>query len=111
MCAVYVLCCVCVVLCVCVCVCVCARLCVCVCVCARACVYVSRQMQEMEARRRSGKVLSASSMTLPFFTPAGTNDKTGSPFYLLQWMSLLSIKESLAPLEDWSYPSVDLLHC
>ena len=42
-----------------------------------------------------------------FFTPAGTNDKAGSPFYLLRWMSPLSIKESLAPLEDWSYPSVD----
>ena len=42
-----------------------------------------------------------------FFTPAGTNDKAGSPFYLLRWMSPLSIKKSLAPLEDWSYPSVD----
>ena len=42
-----------------------------------------------------------------FFTPAGTNDKAGSPIYLLRWVSPLSIKESLAPLEDWNYPNVD----
>ena len=53
------------------------------------------------------EVLFASSMTPPFFTPAGTNDKTGNLFYPLRWMSPLSIKESLVPLEDWSYPSVD----
>ena len=37
----------------------------------------------------------------------GTNDVTGNLFYPLRWMSPFSIKESLAPLEDWSYPSVD----
>ena len=90
-----------------VCVCACVYVCVCVLVCMCVCACVSRQMQEMEALRRSGKVLFASSMTLPLFTPAGMNDKTGRPFYLLRWMSPFSIKESLAPLEDWIYPSVD----
>ena len=85
-------------------------ICLCVCACVYVCVLSNASLVwcwQCMCTRRSGKVLFASSMTLPFFTPAGTNDKTGSPFYLLRWMSPLSIKESLAPLEDWSYPSVD----
>ena len=92
---------------VCVC-CVCVVLCVCACVCVRACVYVCVCVCVSSNAGDGGPEKEwESTLRLINDTPAGTNDKTGSPFYLLRWMSPLSIKESLAPLEDWSYPSVD----
>jgi 1-pyrroline-5-carboxylate dehydrogenase len=35
---------------------------------------------------------------------SGTNDKAGSPWNLLRWMSPRSIKETLVPPTDWRYP-------
>ena len=35
---------------------------------------------------------------------SGTNDKAGSPFNLLRWMSQRSIKENLLPASEWDYP-------
>uniref|UniRef100_A0A6J0SVU2 Multifunctional fusion protein n=1 Tax=Pogona vitticeps TaxID=103695 RepID=A0A6J0SVU2_9SAUR len=35
---------------------------------------------------------------------SGTNDKPGSPLYILRWTSPLAIKETHAPLGDWKYP-------
>lgn len=35
---------------------------------------------------------------------SGTNDKAGSPFNLLRWLSPRSIKETLVPATDWRYP-------
>ncbi|XP_015268070.1 PREDICTED: delta-1-pyrroline-5-carboxylate dehydrogenase, mitochondrial isoform X1 [Gekko japonicus] len=35
---------------------------------------------------------------------SGTNDKPGSPHYLLRWTSPLAIKETHVPLGDWKYP-------
>ncbi|XP_055352165.1 delta-1-pyrroline-5-carboxylate dehydrogenase, mitochondrial-like [Paramacrobiotus metropolitanus] len=35
---------------------------------------------------------------------SGTNDKAGSPAYLLRWTSPRSIKEGLTTLQDWRYP-------
>ncbi|XP_054857677.1 delta-1-pyrroline-5-carboxylate dehydrogenase, mitochondrial [Eublepharis macularius] len=35
---------------------------------------------------------------------SGTNDKPGSPHYILRWTSPLAIKETHAPLGDWKYP-------
>ncbi len=35
---------------------------------------------------------------------SGTNDKAGSPWNLLRWMSPRSIKENLCPPTDWRYP-------
>uniref|UniRef100_A0A674JYX0 Multifunctional fusion protein n=1 Tax=Terrapene triunguis TaxID=2587831 RepID=A0A674JYX0_9SAUR len=34
---------------------------------------------------------------------SGTNDKPGSPFYLLRWTSPQAIKETHVPLGDWQY--------
>uniref|UniRef100_A0A8D2Q4I1 Multifunctional fusion protein n=1 Tax=Varanus komodoensis TaxID=61221 RepID=A0A8D2Q4I1_VARKO len=35
---------------------------------------------------------------------SGTNDKPGSPHYVLRWTSPQAIKETHAPLGDWRYP-------
>ncbi|XP_060115570.1 delta-1-pyrroline-5-carboxylate dehydrogenase, mitochondrial [Heteronotia binoei] len=35
---------------------------------------------------------------------SGTNDKPGSPHYILRWTSPLAIKETHKPLGDWKYP-------
>ncbi|HUP25478.1 MAG TPA: L-glutamate gamma-semialdehyde dehydrogenase [Thermoanaerobaculia bacterium] len=35
---------------------------------------------------------------------SGTNDKAGSPFNLLRWTSLRTIKETFVPARDWRYP-------
>ncbi|OQY26784.1 MAG: 1-pyrroline-5-carboxylate dehydrogenase [Candidatus Cloacimonetes bacterium 4572_55] len=35
---------------------------------------------------------------------SGTNDKAGSAMNLLRWMSVRSIKETLVPAKDWTYP-------
>lgn len=37
---------------------------------------------------------------------SGTNDKAGSMFYLLRWVSPITIKETTVPLTEWTYPSV-----
>lgn len=38
---------------------------------------------------------------------SGTNDKAGAASYMLKWVSPMSIKETLAPQTEWSYPSID----
>lgn len=38
---------------------------------------------------------------------SGTNDKAGSGLYLQKWVSPITIKETLTPCTEWSYPSVD----
>uniref|UniRef100_A0A670J121 Delta-1-pyrroline-5-carboxylate dehydrogenase, mitochondrial n=1 Tax=Podarcis muralis TaxID=64176 RepID=A0A670J121_PODMU len=35
---------------------------------------------------------------------SGTNDKPGSPHYILRWTSPQAVKETHAPLGDWKYP-------
>jgi 1-pyrroline-5-carboxylate dehydrogenase len=35
---------------------------------------------------------------------SGTNDKAGSPLNLLRWVSARTIKETLAPPDDYRYP-------
>ncbi len=35
---------------------------------------------------------------------SGTNDKAGSMWNLLRWVSPRSLKETLAPATDWRYP-------
>ncbi|XP_042333925.1 LOW QUALITY PROTEIN: delta-1-pyrroline-5-carboxylate dehydrogenase, mitochondrial [Sceloporus undulatus] len=35
---------------------------------------------------------------------SGTNDKPGSPYYVLRWTSPQAVKETHAPLGDWRYP-------
>jgi 1-pyrroline-5-carboxylate dehydrogenase len=35
---------------------------------------------------------------------SGTNDKAGSTFSLLRWMTMRSIKETFVPPKDWRYP-------
>jgi 1-pyrroline-5-carboxylate dehydrogenase len=35
---------------------------------------------------------------------SGTNDKAGSAMNLLRWMTVRTIKETLVPPEDWTYP-------
>src|SRR5205814_7536617 len=35
---------------------------------------------------------------------SGTNDKAGSIFNLLRWVSPRAIKETLVPPRDWRYP-------
>ncbi|KAJ6656810.1 hypothetical protein lerEdw1_003141 [Lerista edwardsae] len=35
---------------------------------------------------------------------SGTNDKPGSPQYILRWTSPQAVKETHAPLGDWRYP-------
>jgi len=35
---------------------------------------------------------------------SGTNDKAGSAMNILRWMTLRTIKETLVPPEDWTYP-------
>ena len=35
---------------------------------------------------------------------SGTNDKAGSVWNLIRWVSPLSVKETLSPPTDWSYP-------
>ena len=38
---------------------------------------------------------------------AGTNDKAGAASFLQKWVSPMSIKETMTPYTEWSYPSVD----
>ncbi|XP_033113584.1 delta-1-pyrroline-5-carboxylate dehydrogenase, mitochondrial-like [Anneissia japonica] len=38
---------------------------------------------------------------------SGTNDKSGSPYYLLKWTSPQSIKRTHAPLATWKYPHME----
>jgi 1-pyrroline-5-carboxylate dehydrogenase len=38
---------------------------------------------------------------------SGTNDKAGSKWNLLRWMSVRSIKETMVPPEEWKYPSME----
>lgn len=38
---------------------------------------------------------------------SGTNDKAGSPFNLLRWVSPRSIKETMVPATDYRYPFMD----
>ena len=38
---------------------------------------------------------------------SGTNDKAGSAMNLLRWMTVRTIKETLVPPEDWTYPFMD----
>ncbi|XP_071945499.1 delta-1-pyrroline-5-carboxylate dehydrogenase, mitochondrial-like [Antedon mediterranea] len=38
---------------------------------------------------------------------SGTNDKSGSPFYLLKWTSPQSIKRTHTPLSEWSYSHME----
>lgn len=35
---------------------------------------------------------------------SGTNDKAGSAMNLLRWMTVRTIKETMVPPEDWTYP-------
>ncbi|MCA9682871.1 MAG: aldehyde dehydrogenase family protein, partial [Myxococcales bacterium] len=35
---------------------------------------------------------------------SGTNDKAGSMWNLIRWLSPRTIKENLAPPKDWRYP-------
>ena len=38
---------------------------------------------------------------------SGTNDKAGSTYNLLRWMTMRSIKETFDPPKDWRYPFMD----
>lgn len=38
---------------------------------------------------------------------SGTNDKAGSTFNLLRWMTMRSMKETFDPPKDWRYPFMD----
>ena len=38
---------------------------------------------------------------------SGTNDKAGSAMNLLRWMTVRTLKETLVPPEDWSYPFME----
>ena len=38
---------------------------------------------------------------------SGTNDKAGSLWNLIRWVSPRTIKETLAPPTDWKYPFLD----
>ncbi len=38
---------------------------------------------------------------------SGTNDKAGSAMNLLRWMTARTIKETMVPPEDWTYPYMD----
>jgi len=35
---------------------------------------------------------------------SGTNDKAGSISHMLRWLSMRSIKETMSPAKDWTYP-------
>ncbi len=35
---------------------------------------------------------------------SGTNDKAGSMPHMLRWLSMRSIKETMSPTKDWTYP-------
>jgi 1-pyrroline-5-carboxylate dehydrogenase len=35
---------------------------------------------------------------------SGTNDKAGSPYNLLRWTSIRTVKETFVPVRDWRYP-------
>nr|XP_002126896.1 delta-1-pyrroline-5-carboxylate dehydrogenase, mitochondrial [Ciona intestinalis] len=37
---------------------------------------------------------------------SGTNDKPGSPHYVLKWVSPQAVKRSKVPLKEWKYPSM-----
>lgn len=38
---------------------------------------------------------------------SGTNDKAGSKWNLLRWMSVRAIKETMVPSEEWRYPFME----
>jgi 1-pyrroline-5-carboxylate dehydrogenase len=38
---------------------------------------------------------------------SGTNDKAGSKWNLLRWMSVRAIKETMVPPEVWRYPFME----
>ncbi len=38
---------------------------------------------------------------------SGTNDKAGSAMNILRWMTARTIKETMVPPEDWTYPFMD----
>ena len=38
---------------------------------------------------------------------SGTNDKAGSKWNLLRWMSVRAIKETMVPPEEWRYPFME----
>jgi 1-pyrroline-5-carboxylate dehydrogenase len=38
---------------------------------------------------------------------SGTNDKAGSKWNLIRWMSVRSIKETMVPAEKWQYPFME----
>ncbi|MGD9075397.1 MAG: L-glutamate gamma-semialdehyde dehydrogenase, partial [Desulfobacteraceae bacterium] len=38
---------------------------------------------------------------------SGTNDKAGSKWNLLRWMSVRTIKETMVPSEEWRYPFME----
>ncbi len=38
---------------------------------------------------------------------SGTNDKAGSALNIMRWMSVRSIKETMVPPEDWTYPFME----
>lgn len=42
---------------------------------------------------------------------SGTNDKPGSPYYLLRWTSMMSIKETFVPQVDIYYPYMGIEKC
>ena len=39
---------------------------------------------------------------------SGTNDKAGSPYNLLRWTSMRTIKENLTPITNYRYPHMDI---
>ncbi len=38
---------------------------------------------------------------------SGTNDKAGSKWNLLRWMSVRAIKETMVPTQEWKYPFME----
>jgi 1-pyrroline-5-carboxylate dehydrogenase len=38
---------------------------------------------------------------------SGTNDKAGSPWNLLRWMTIRTIKETMVPPDEWGYPHME----
>jgi len=41
---------------------------------------------------------------IEWFYLTGTNDKAGSPYYILKFANLQSVKTQTEPTNDWSYP-------
>ena len=38
---------------------------------------------------------------------SGTNDKAGSAMNILRWMTARTLKETMVPPEEWTYPYMD----